>query len=396
MNESVRFEERSASNGAGIGVATLNSPSTLNSLSLEMAHLLDQRLQAWAADPSMALVVLQGAGDRAFCAGGDLQRLYRSMREAPAGDAWANSYAREFFEVEYRLDYRIHSFPKPLVCLGHGIVMGGGVGLMIGASHRVVTETTRFAMPEIGIGLFPDVGGTWLLDRMPGRAGLFLALTGAQLNAADACHVGVADHIMRQQDWPAFLNSLATQPWATAAAGDADPRAANDDALSRLLDAVACSEAAAPGPLQRNAALIDEICAGERLEDIYTRVAALAGNADPWLAKAAATMTAGSPGTARLAWSLQRRLHTQPLPEVFRAEYIAALACAAHGDFAEGIRALIIDKDRTPHWNPATLEQADDAWVRKFFEPPWPAGTAHPLADLGAHAPAGPESRRAQ
>lgn len=392
MNEPVLFEERPTENGMRIGVATLNAPQTLNGLSLEMAHLLDRRLVTWAADPGVAVVVLQGAGEKAFCAGGDLQGLYRSMREAPRDDPWANRYAREFFEVEYRLDYRIHAYPKPIVCWGNGFVMGGGIGLMMGASHRVVSETAKLAMPEISIGLFPDVGGSWLLNRMPGNTGMFLALTGAQLNPSDAFFAGLADFHVRQADWPGFLAQLLTLPWAgsTGAIGVEEegrsfaPRSINDGLLRQALLALEPAEALAPGPLKQHSFQINHLCAGTDLDEIYENVAALAQHDDPWLAKAARTMLAGSPGTARLAFTLLQRMRQRSLEDVFRTEYVAALHAAAHGDFAEGIRALLIDKDRKPRWNPATIEAADKRWVLKFFEEPWPEGQPHPLADLGA------------
>ncbi|ANN66871.1 enoyl-CoA hydratase/isomerase family protein [Bordetella bronchialis] len=391
MNQPVLFEERPTENGMRIGVATLNAPQTLNGLSLDMARMLDERLMAWAADPRVAIVVLQGAGDKAFCAGGDLHGLYRSMREAPAGKPWANRYAREFFEVEYRLDYRIHTYPKPVLCWGNGFVMGGGIGLMMGASHRVVSETVRLAMPEISIGLFPDVGGSWLLNRMPGNTGVFLALTGAQLNASDAFFTGLADFHVRQADWPRLLAQLETLPWAgsagTIGGDDAPafaPRSMNDGLLRQALLALEPAEGLAPGPLKQHSFQINNLCSGTDLEEIYENIAALADNDDPWLSKAARTMLAGSPGTARLAFTLLLRMRQRSLEDVFRAEYVAALQAAAHGDFAEGIRALLIDKDRRPRWNPATIEAADKQWVLKFFEEPWPEDQPHPLADLGA------------
>src|SRR5690606_29627114 len=146
-------------------------------------------------------VMLRGEGDRAFSAGGDLHGLYTAMQCNAAGDPWANTHARRFFEVEYRLDYQIHTYPKPILCWASGIVMGGGVGLMMGGSHRVVTDTTRFAMPEISIGLFPDVGGTWMLARLPGGVGTFLAMTGAQLGAVDCMAFGLADYSVRADGW---------------------------------------------------------------------------------------------------------------------------------------------------------------------------------------------------
>ena len=388
MTDSVLYEVRTADNGMKLGLATLNAPQTLNGLSLDMARSLSDQLQAWAADPDVVVVILQGAGEKAFCAGGDLHSLYQSMQDAPRGEPWANRYAREFFEVEYRLDYRIHTYPKPILCWGHGYVMGGGIGLMMGASHRVVSETARLAMPEISIGLFPDVGGSWLLNRMPGGTGLFLALTGAQLNASDAFFAGLADFHVRGADWPSLLDALLQQPWAgghgSAGREGFGPRSINDGLLRRALNAMQPAQLLEPGPLRQHAFLINSLCAGTRLPEIYEEVAALADHSDPWLAKAAKTMLAGAPGSARLAFALQQRSRQRSLEDVFRTEYVAALVCAAQGDLAEGIRALLIDKDRNPRWNPATLPAADDAWVRQFFHEPWPAGVEHPLADLGA------------
>ncbi|MFJ1298878.1 enoyl-CoA hydratase/isomerase family protein [Pseudomonadota bacterium AL_CKDN230030165-1A_HGKHYDSX7] len=387
MTSPVLFEERIADNGSRIGVATLNAPQTLNGLSLEMVDLLDERLQRWATDPAVALVILQGAGDRAFCAGGDLQGLYRSMKEHQGQGPWANTYARRFFEHEYRLDYRIHAFPKPVLCWGSGIVMGGGMGLMMGASHRVVSETTRMAMPEITIGLFPDVGGSWLLNRMPGRTGLFLALTGANLNGSDAFFAGMADFRLDTARWDDFNEALLHEPWAAQpggpGTGNLAPRSINDGLLRQVLLAHEPSAPLEPGPLRHNSFLVNSVAGSNRLEEVYEEIAELKDHADPWLARAAQTMLAGSPGSARLAFALQSRLRLRSLEDVFRAEYVAALAATAYGDFQEGIRALLIDKDKRPRWHPATLEDATDAWVQQFFEEPWPEGTEHPLEDLG-------------
>ncbi|MBO9881090.1 enoyl-CoA hydratase/isomerase family protein [Xanthomonas sp. D-109] len=376
----VLFEMRAAGDGRRIGIATLNAPRTLNGLSLEMARLLDAQLTQWAQDPTVALVVLQGAGEKAFCAGGDLHGLYRGMRERategaalhvePRGDA----HAEAFFETEYRLDYRIHTFPKPVLCWGHGIVMGGGIGLMAGASHRVVGERSRLAFPEITVGLFPDVGGSWLLSRVPAHAGLFLALTGAPLCAGDALHAGLADVHVPDAARAEVLAALQATIW---------PAAAQD--TSHALDAVLARFAtpAPAGPLQRHAAAIADACAHPTLDAVVAAIAGLDAT-DPWIATAQATLAAGAPGSARLAFELQQRAASLSLAEVFRLEYTVALHCAAHGDFAEGIRALLIDKDRAPRWRPATLDAASADWARAFFHAPWPA-QAHPLADLGRH-----------
>lgn len=381
MSASALFEERAA--GAHrIGIATLNAPATLNGLSLEMVDALSARLDAWAADAGIALVLLRGAGEKAFCAGGDLHALYAGMREAGVGggarvDPLAISAARGFFEREYRLDYRIHAYPKPILCWGQGIVMGGGIGLMAGASHRVVTETSRLAMPEIGIGLFPDVGGTWMLARAPGATGRFLALTGASIDAADAIHAGFADHAVAGARYEELLDALAATQWHA----DAGVNAARLDALLRDF----ALEGLAPGPLQRLRAQIDASCAGHSLDATVAAIAETACD-DPWWQRAQAALERGCPSSIRLSWEIQRRASRLSLAEIFRLELIAALACAAHGDFFEGIRALLIDKDNAPRWNPATLADTAGDFIETFFTAPWPVG-GHPLADLGEDDP---------
>ncbi len=371
----VLFEERAAQGGLRIGIATLNAPRTLNGFSLPMAHLLLTQLRAWAVDDGIALVVLQGAGEKAFCAGGDLHSLYKAMRAfAEAGHEAIedNAYAAEFFDVEYRVDHLIHTYPKPVLCWGHGIVMGGGIGLMSGASHRVVSERSKLAFPEITVGLFPDVGGSWLLPRVPGKGGLFLALTGALLTPGDAIHAGLADVHVPEEQRAAVFDALLQATWS----GDAS---SNQAQLSHLLQRFA--SVPATGPLQANASLVDELCAGDDLEAMVARITAVQSE-DPWLQAAARTLAAGAPGSARLAFELQRRSAGASLADVYRLEYVVGLHCAAHGDFAEGIRALLIDKDRTPRWNPASLAEADAQWADGFFISPWSA-QAHPLADLG-------------
>ncbi|MDO9024349.1 enoyl-CoA hydratase/isomerase family protein, partial [Zwartia sp.] len=217
MNEAIKdlvlLQELSCADASKIAIAQLNAPKTLNGLSLDMTRILARQLEQWALDASVAVVILKGAGDKAFCAGGDLHSLHHSMMANASGKPEDNHYAATFFAEEYALDYRIHTYPKPILVWGDGIVMGGGMGLMMGASHRVVTETTRMAMPEISIGLFPDVGGTWLLNRLPGHAGLFLGLTGAQLHASDALFAGMADYHVLREKWTVLLSALTAKSW---------------------------------------------------------------------------------------------------------------------------------------------------------------------------------------
>lgn len=373
----VIFAARRAANGRGIGVARLNAEKTLNALTLEMIDLLAAQMHAWADDPDIALVVLEGAGERAFCAGADLHRMHASVlahrASAAHADIRGNSYALEFFSREYRLDHFIHTYPKPLLCWGHGVVMGGGMGLMVGASHRVVTGQARIAMPEINIGLFADVGGSWFLNRAPGRTGLFLALTAAQIGASDAIFAGLADCRIPHARKDEVLSGITGHAWT----GD---RTRDSRDLTRLLRQFESVDFT-PGPLRQHFDLINTLCRDEEPAEIVAAITALR-HEDPWLMRAAATLAAGSPTTAALSIALQRRLRPASLAEVFRAELVASLTCAARPDLAEGIRALLIDKDRHPRWQPATIADVTADWIEGFFMSPW-AAEAHPLADLG-------------
>ncbi len=365
----VLLREISTASGHRFGHATLAAPASLNALTLVMIDTLAPRLDAWLGDPGVAGIVLDGDGGKAFCAGGDVLALYRSLRETEPGETPREAAA--FFEREYRLDHRIHSANKPIVCWGHGIVMGGGLGLMAGASHRVATPATRIAMPEITIGLYPDVGGSWFLPRMPGRSGLFLALTGAPLNAADAGFAGLADAIVPNEAKLAFLHDIASAAWR----GDRD---ADDAQVTRLLNAHATG--LLDSPLRRHADRIDAVMAGDDLGSIADRLRALAGDDDPWLATAGKTFSSGSPTSAALSWSLWQRAQDLPLADVFRLEYQVSLGCCVHNDFAEGVRALLIDKDKKPRWKPATLGDVSAAHLDAHFTHRH-AGP-HPLADL--------------
>lgn len=376
----VIFEELACREGSSVGIAQLNAPKTLNGLTLEMTRLLSRQLEIWSSDPKVVAIVLRGAGDKAFCAGGDLHALHHSMMQNTSKDPLQNVYAGTFFAEEYALDYRIHTYPKPILVWGDGIVMGGGMGLMMGASHRVVTETTRMAMPEISIGLFPDVGGTWLLNRLPGHAGVFLGLTGSQLGASDALFAGLADFHVKRDLFSQLLDSLTLNQWnqTNTETGLRD----NHDQLSVLLSTLASEPEGSNKPLQEHLALIRRICTGEDLNRIVQNILRLAEHQDPWLQRAAKTLSHGSPGSARLTFELLKHNKLLSLAQVYRVEWLAGLMAASHGDFAEGIRALLIDKDKQPKWNPSTFAQADERWVRKFFSLPFPTDQ-HPLYRLG-------------
>jgi enoyl-CoA hydratase/carnithine racemase len=371
MNEPVvLIEELGSTGGRRFGSATLNAPAALNALSLEMVRALTPALRRWAADPAIAGVVLKGAGEKAFCAGGDLRAFYRSLKNGEL------EYARSFFAEEYQLDHLIHDYPKPILCWGHGIAMGGGIGLMAGASHRVATSQSRLAMPEISIGLYPDVGGSWLLHRAPGRVGLFLALTGAALNAADALFCDWVDAHLKAESLPDVLAEIARERWS-------DQPRANRAALSRLLARHQALERPESN-VRKHFDRINELMAGEELSEIAARLRELKTD-DPWLSAAAATFNKGSPTSAALSFELWNRARHLSLADVFRLEYHVSLGCCAHHDFVEGIRAVLIEKDRKPKWSPATIEEVSreliEAHFHQRFEGP------HPLEALGRRDP---------
>jgi enoyl-CoA hydratase/carnithine racemase len=367
----VIIREAITASGLKVGFARLNAEKALNALSLDMIRRLDAQLQTWAKDDAVTCVVLEGAGEKAFCAGGDVRALYYAIQKHP-GDV-VNPQAMAFFSEEYRLDYRIRRYSKPVLVWGGGIVMGGGLGLLAGASHRVVTDTSRIAMPEISIGLFPDVGGSWFLRRMPGSTGLLVALTAVPLNGRDALHAGLADHLLSSGQRQAVFDRVLTASWRAHPGHD---RAV----LTELLGEFPSARSSAPASnLELHADKIDRACEGDSLPQVIQGIENCAGD-DAWLKRGVATLKAGSPTTAALIWELRRRTRDMTLSDVFRLELIVALQCCAHPDFAEGVRAVLIDKDHAPRWTPATLAEVTPNWIAEHFAAPaWPR---HPLLDL--------------
>lgn len=372
MSQSVLFQELPAQGDFVIGVATLNAEKSLNSLSVEMVELLRPQLEAWRQDSRIACVFLQGAGEKAFCAGGDIRKVYDSI--LACGNEHPNEYARAFFENEYRLDYLIHTFGKPFIVWGHGIVMGGGIGLMSGASHRVVTETARLAMPEINIGLFPDVGGTWFLNHAPGRSGLFLGLTGANINAADALYVGLADRFVPHVRKQAVLDALQAAEFERC-------RSHNHAVISRVLRANEAQDQLPASKVREHFDLINDVADGDSCAEVSARILAVVSD-DPWWQKGIAQLQKGCPTTAHLVFEQLRRGKKLSLEQVFQMELIMALQCARHGDFAEGVRALLVDKDGAPKWHYSAVGDVPEAWVEAHFAAPW-GDSANPLANLG-------------
>ncbi|ARS49921.1 enoyl-CoA hydratase [Ectopseudomonas mendocina] len=365
----LQFEERPSLHGYRIGIASLDAEKSLNALTLPMIEALDARLQAWAEDPTIACVMLRGNGPKAFCAGGDVVQLVQQCREHPGE---VPPLARRFFADEYRLDHRIHSYPKPFICWAHGHVLGGGMGLMQGAGVRIVTPSSRLGMPEINIGLYPDVGGSWFLARLPGRLGLFLGLTAASINARDALDLNLADRFLRDDQQDALLEGLVQLNWR-------EQPAAQLHSLLRALENEARGELPTAQWLPRRER-IDELLDVADLPAAVQAINALQQDDDALLARAAKTLAHGCPLTAHLVWQQIRRARHLSLAEVFRMEYAMSLNCCRHPDFPEGVRARLIDKDQTPHWHWPDVAAIPEAVIEAHFAPAWEG--EHPLADL--------------
>lgn len=366
----VRIREHVCKSGK-IGRITLDVPKTLNSLTLDMVDTIQRALDAWVENPDIALVLIDGAGEKAFCAGGDVQALRDSSMATPGGPC---VYAETFFANEYRMNYTLHTYPKPILCWGGGIVMGGGLGILAGCTLRVVTESTRIAMPEVTIALFPDVGGSWFLNRMPGRTGLFLGITGASINAGDALYTGLGNRYLNDAQRESVFKALLAHAWR-------DNAGANGDALRELIAGFA-EDVATPAPessVARHRALIDALCDADQILTIVTRIKAQSDSDDPWLARAAKGLAHGSPlAVLWIARQLDETRHCS-LAEVFQAEVQLGTNIMRHPEFAEGVRALLVDKDRQPKWRYVSPEAVPKAVLDQFFTAPWPV---NPLADL--------------
>jgi enoyl-CoA hydratase len=326
-------------------VIELNRPEALNALTLEMIRAMAAYLDHFETAPAAGYVALRGAGSRGLCAGGDIRTLYNSIL---SGDGWAEA----FWAEEYALNARIGEYPKPYISLMDGIVMGGGVGVSAHAKYRIVTERTKIAMPEVGIGLIPDVGGTWLLSRAPGETGTCLALTGMTVGGADAVYAGLADYFVEAAKLDDLLKAVAALP------APADPAA-----LTALLKSH--HQPHATSLLLVNRKTIDACFAKDRVEDI---ILALERTQTPFARDVLAQMRAKSPVNLKVTLELLRRARTaNNLRACLESEFTAIMQAIRHPDAVEGIRAAVIDKDRNPKWRPAHLAEVDQTDLEPYF-----------------------------
>jgi enoyl-CoA hydratase len=333
----ILFERRGAA-----GIVTLNRPKALNAVTHEMVRALGRQLQAWEHDAAVTRVVIRAAGDRAFSAGGDIRALYE------LGRAGRQTEMLTFWRDEYPLNATIKRYPKPYVALIDGIVMGGGVGISVNGSHRVAGDRFSFAMPEVGIGFFPDVGATWFLPRLPGELGTWVGLTGDRLKAADAVSAGVATHHVRSERFADLLDALCGN-------------------VSVDATLAAFAEPGEPGPMTRRRAAVDRLFAGDRVEDILGRLDAETGDGGEWARATAATIRTKSPLSLKLALAQVRHGKDWSFEDCMVHEF-RIVSRIVHGhDFYEGVRAVIVDKDNAPRWRPPGLADIKDADVERHF-----------------------------
>lgn len=354
----VLFETRELAGGRRLAVATLNRPRQLNALNLEMCSLMLDQFRQWASDERVVAVLLTGAGEKGFCGGGDVAEVVRHVR---AGGPERFVYGDRFFDVEYELDRLIYRYPKPFIVYANGVCMGGGVGLLAAASHRIVSDSARLAMPEIHIGLYPDVGAGWFLNRIPGRLGRLLGLTGLIINEADALFAGLAEYFWPVEELESLMSGLERIDWSA------------DGALDRhrlghwlLLAGRRYASGLPSSNLRQYFDALRYICAMPSAAGVRDGLLAAAIE-DPWFGIPAQNLAKGSPTSAVLIDEYLQRCRLASIEQVFALDARIARRCQREHDFPEGVRALLIDKDRKPHWQYPNIESVEPDLIARHF-----------------------------
>ncbi len=358
IDPSINVSLLTANDGHAIGMIQLNRPKALNALTLVMCERIHQQLRAWEHDKSVVAVTLSGLGEKGFCAGGDVAEVVRQVK---AGGDNRFQYGDTFFSVEYALNAAMHHYPKPIIAYAHGITMGGGLGLLAGASHRVMSTQARVAMPEIHIGLFPDVGGGYFLNKMPCRSGWLMALTGHIINEHDAVLTGLADFIMPATAHSQHFDYLLPVAWSD------DPRENHQLARQAILDhGNTVPPSVEQATMWPRLPRIRSIMQQPSVLQVRDRLLA-AANEDEWFRGPARSLAHGSPTTAHVAWEyLQRCVHLG-VRDVLKLDGVLAYQFLRHLDFAEGVRAVLIDKDKNPRWSPAQFDAVSQGLIDGHF-----------------------------
>ncbi|RBW70095.1 enoyl-CoA hydratase/isomerase family protein [Bacillus taeanensis] len=341
----------------GAGWIKLNRPQALHALSKEMIDSLLKTLKEWKEDDTVAFICLHSEGEKAFCAGGDIRSFYNVKKNAAA-------YAKSYITAEYTLDYEIHNYPKPILVYMNGIVMGGGVGLSIGASHRIVTEKTKWAMPEMTIGFFPDVGSSSFLNNMPGCIGRYLALTANSIDASDTLYTGAADYYIERHNWPELKRAINEKPWTLHSSGED---------INELLKYY-CSPVKDTSNIERHEEQINKHFRFNSLEEIILSLKLAAAEGDGWALETVNTMLSKSPTSLKVTLRQLQEGKQKSLQACFVMEMDLAMNFFSKNEVYEGIRSVLVDKDHKPNWSPSEIEDVSEEDVSSYFYYEWEDG----------------------
>ena len=362
--ETVIFREHKRADGSLLGEIKLNSPETLNAVNLGMARSVKKRLNQWKNDKNIALIFFHGAGGRAFCAGGDVKALYFLILEARKEKTDPAEAVQPFFQAEYEMNNLLRAYPKPVVLWGEGIVMGGGMGTFQAVSHPIVTETSRLAMPEISIGLFPDVGAGWFLSRLPDKLGWYLALAGCRLSGAEVLALKWSRLYFENREKDKVFERLLSLPFK----GKED--------LTRRLQELKTDPPPFAGWIERFKEPICRLVRSGNVKTIYREFQNSSLKDERWV-RNRETFLNGAPSSAGIICELLKRGERQSVREVCRMDLVLALQCARRPDFSEGVRALLVEKTGNPSWNPASIPLLKDSYIQESFTAP--PGWTNPL-----------------
>lgn len=365
----VTFKEHPKPDGSFLGEIKLNRPDTLNALDLEMVLSLKNQLHIWKKDSRLSLVFLHGEGERAFCAGGDVKGIYSSIVSAHKKKEDPGKTVQPFFENEYRLNYLIHTYPRPVVVWGHGFVMGGGMGLFLGGSHKIVTENASLSMPEISIGLFPDVGASYVLSRLPHEIGWYLALTGYRLNNVEARFLNLADFYFKNVDKEEVFQTLISSSFKSK------------EEISLILKNIQKEHISASqeNRIEKYKNQVAVLFESKKLKDIYKKISNSIEAKDAVWEKNRQVFLRGSPTSAGIICEQLKRAGNSSLKEVFQRDLVLALNCVRGFNFSEGVKTLLVKKSGV-QWKPDSIEGVTESQIQKYFNSS--SDWVNPLQDL--------------